>query len=105
MGGSHSYSYFSEDEVGHHVSVMSAATSTPVVLEPQTKTQVEKIRDRFGKIQQKAKPQWLHSGRWLRSGVVRYTDLQGQEREWEMVERTTSSPGGSDGVDVVGGLH
>lgn len=86
------------DQVG-----MASEAPAPL-LDTETRAKVEQIRDRFGKIKQKSKPQWLHCGRWLRSGVVRYTDLEGMEREWEMVERTTTD-GGSNGVDVVGAFH
>ncbi len=75
---------------------------TTSLLDPQTRTKVEEIRDRFGRIEQQSKPQWLHCGKWLRSGIVRYIDLKGREREWEMVERTTGNDGGSNGVDIVG---
>ena len=85
---------------------MATTTATTIRLDSHTRTKAERIRDTFGKIQQRPK-EWLHSGKWLRAGIVRYTDPEGKENVWEMVERTTKSAhdGGTDGVDVEGEIY
>ncbi len=45
--------------------------------------------------------EWLFQGKWLRSGLIRYSMEGGQERVWETTERTTRTEG-IDGVDIIG---
>ena len=70
------------------------------ILDADTRAMVEGIKGRLGSIQQKSK-QWTHSGQWLKSGVVHYSGLDGKERPYEMVQRTTKK-GNCDSVDVIG---
>ena len=79
---------------------LSVASGVPA-LDPQTRIKIEEIKERFhGTVVQKSK-EWLYNGKWLRSGVVRYTGPDGGERVWETVERTTRK-GNVDGVDILG---
>ena len=82
---------------------MAEGKGSENILDAETRAKVEGIKGKFGPIQQRSK-EWTHCGQWLKSGVVRYTGLDGKERPYEIVQRTTRK-GNTDAVDVIGKVH
>ena len=68
-------------------------------LDPSTAARAEEIRRKLGGVRQLSH-EWLHSGKWLKSSLVRYEGTDGKSRKWEAVERTTRK-GPVDGTEVL----
>ena len=71
------------------------------VLSDETLAKVVDVKKNLGQAQHKCK-ECLHSGQWLRLSTVHYLSADGQERTWEVAERTTQSSNAVDGVDLIG---
>lgn len=68
-------------------------------LDLATVARVEEIKKKLIGARQLSQ-EWLQSGEWLKSGIVRYQGPDGKKRTWETVERTTRK-GSVDATDVL----